>query len=279
SGIEVTTGPLGQGITNAVGMALAERLLAAQFGDAVVDHHTYVICGDGDLMEGVSHEALSFAGHLKLNKLIVFWDNNSITIDGATSLAVDDDQVARFAAHGWAAEHVDGHDTNAVAAAIKRAQTHDRPSLIACKTIIAYGAPTKAGTAGAHGSRLGGEEIKGARQRLGWDSPPFVIPEDIRAWWRDVGKRGAPARLNWETRLAKLDTAKRDEFVRRQQGKLPVGLDTTIARICEEFRAKNAKLATRVASGETLNTLVPSVPELVGGSADLTPSNNTRAKD
>src|SRR6185437_7121037 len=152
SGIEVTTGPLGQGITNAVGMALAERLLAAQFGDAVVDHHTYVICGDGDLMEGVRHEALSFAGHLKLNKLIVFWDDNSITIDGATSLSVNDDQLERFRAHGWAAERVDGFDHDAIAAAITRAQNSDRPSLIACKTIIAYGAPTKAGTAAAHGS-------------------------------------------------------------------------------------------------------------------------------
>ena len=148
-------------------MALAERRLAAEFGDDVVNHHTYVFCGDGCLMEGISHEAISLAGHLRLSKLILLWDDNSITIDGATSLAVDDDQVARFAAHGWATEEIDGHDTDAVAAAIERAQTHDRPSLIACKTIIAFGAPTKAGTAAAHGSPLGAEEIKGARERLG----------------------------------------------------------------------------------------------------------------
>jgi transketolase len=279
SGIEVTTGPLGQGIANGVGMALAERRLAAEFGDDVVNHRTYVFCGDGCLMEGISHEAISLAGHLGLSKLTLLWDHNSITIDGPTSLSVDDDQVARFAAHGWATEHVDGHDTDAVAAAIQRAQTHDRPSLIACKTIIAFGAPTKAGTAAAHGSPLGAEEIKGARERLGWDSPPFVIPDDVAAWWRGVGARGAPARSEWEARLAKLDAAKRDEFARRQQRKLPAGLDTIVARVCEEFRAKNARLATRVASGDTLNALVPAVPELIGGSADLTPSNNTKAKD
>ena len=279
SGIEVTTGPLGQGIANGVGMALAERRLAAEFGDDVVNHRIYVFCGDGCLMEGISHEAISLAGHLGLSKLTLLWDHNSITIDGPTSLSVDDDQVARFAAHGWATEHVDGHDTDAVAAAIQRAQTHDRPSLIACKTIIAFGAPTKAGTAAAHGSPLGAEEIKGARERLGWDSPPFVIPDDVQTWWRGVGARGAPARAEWEARLAKLDPAKRGEFVRRQQRKLPAGLDTIVARVCEEFRAKNARLATRVASGDTLNTLVPAVPELIGGSADLTPSNNTKAKD
>src|SRR3984885_4180395 len=181
SGIEVTTGPLGQGIANSVGMALAERLLATEFGDEIVNHHTYVFCGDGCLMEGISHEAISLAGHLRLNKLILLWDNNSISIDGPTSLAVDDDQVARFAAHGWATDQVDGHDHAAVAAAITRAQGNDRPTMIACKPIIAFGAPTKAGTAAAHGSPLGPEEIKGARERLGWEYPAFVIPDDVRA--------------------------------------------------------------------------------------------------
>jgi transketolase len=279
TGIEVTTGPLGQGIANGVGMALAERLLAAQFGDDIVDHRTYVFCGDGCLMEGISHEAISLAGHLRLNKLTLLWDNNSITIDGPTSLAVDDDQVARFAAHGWATERVDGLDQEAIAAALTRAQSHDRPTLIACRTVIGFGAPTKAGTAAAHGAPLGAEEIKGARERLGWEYPPFVIPDDVADWWRGVGARGAAVREEWEAQLGKLDAAKRDDFLRRQQRKLPPGFDTTIARICEEFRAKNAKVATRVASGETLNTLVQAVPELVGGSADLTPSNNTRAKD
>src|SRR5438128_597245 len=278
TGIEVTTGPLGQGIANSVGLALAERLLATQFGDEIVDHHTYVFCGDGCLMEGISHEALGLAGHLRLNKLIVFWDDNSITIDGATSLSVSDDQIERFRAHGWAAERIDGLDHNAIAAAIRRAQASDRPNLIACRTIIAFGAPTKAGTAAAHGSPLGAEEIKGARERLGWEYPPFVIPDDVRQEWREAGARAAAVRHAWEERLAAAAPERRSEFVRRQKGELPADLDQVIAKACEEFRAKNAKLATRQASGAVLDALVPAVPELLGGSADLTPSNNTRAK-
>jgi transketolase len=278
TGIETTTGPLGQGIANSIGMALAERLLAAQFGDDVVNHRTYVFCGDGCLMEGISHEAMSLAGHYKLSKLTVLWDDNSITIDGPTSLAVSDDQIERFEAHGWATTRVDGHDHAEIAAGLEWAQKQDRPSLIACKTIIAFGAPTKAGTAGAHGAPLGAEEIKGARERLGWDYPPFIIPEDVKQWWHGVGARGAAARKVWQGRLAKLDTAKRAEFVRRQSGKLSAGLGAAIAGICENFRSTNAKLATRQASGATLDALVEAVPELLGGSADLTPSNNTKAK-
>ncbi|HEX3881452.1 MAG TPA: transketolase [Stellaceae bacterium] len=276
-GIEVTTGPLGQGLANSVGFAIAERHLNAEFGDDLVDHRTYVFCGDGCLMEGISHEALSLAGHLKLNKLIVFWDDNSITIDGATSLSVGDDQIERFRAHGWAAERVDGLDHDAIAAAITRAQANDRPSLIACKTIIAYGAPTKAGTAGAHGSPLGAEEIAGARARLGWEYPPFVIPDDVAAAWREAGGRSAPVRREWEARLGK--SSKSEEFRRRQSGEVPVAVEGLLATLCDEFRTKNAKLATRQASGAVLDVLVPAVPELLGGSADLTPSNNTRAKD
>jgi len=189
-GLETTTGPLGQGLGNSVGMALAERLLAAQFGEELVDHHTYVFCGDGCLMEGISHEALGLAGHLRLNKLIVFWDDNSITIDGPTSLAVSDNQLMRFQSHGWNAERIDGLDHNQIAAAIQRAQASDRPSLIACRTIIAFGAPTKAGTAAAHGNPLGAEEIKGAKERLGWEYPPFVVPDDVRQEWREAGGRG-----------------------------------------------------------------------------------------
>src|ERR1700720_3831376 len=194
SGIEVTTGPLGQGLGNSVGMALAERMLAAEFGDAVVDHHTYVIASDGDLMEGVSHEAASLAGHLGLNKLIVFYDDNSISIDGPTELAFSDDPLLRFRGYGWAAERIDGHDHAAVADAIRRAQNSNRPNLIACPTHIPSGTPTKAGTAAAHGSPLGAAEIAGARQRLRWSEPPFVIPEDIRAEWRAGGARGGPVR-------------------------------------------------------------------------------------
>jgi transketolase len=278
TGIEVTTGPLGQGLGNSVGIALAERHLAAEFGDDLVDHRTYVFCGDGCLMEGISHEALSLAGHLRLNKLIVFWDDNSISIDGPTSLAVSDDQIQRFQAHGWAAERIDGQDSNAVAAAIRRAHANHRPSLIACRTTIAFGAPTKAGTAAAHGNPLGAEEIKGARERLGWEFPPFVVPDDIRAEWRAAGARGAGTRQAWERRLAAAPAERRSEFLRRQKGELPADFDRVIAQVCDEFRAKNAKIATRQASGNVLDALVPAVPELIGGSADLTPSNNTKAK-
>jgi transketolase len=278
TGIETTTGPLGQGIANSVGMAFAERRLAAEFGDDVVNHRTYVFCGDGCLMEGISHEAISLAGHLRLNKLTVLWDNNSITIDGATSLSVSDNQIKRFESHDWVTKQVDGHDHEEIAAALEWAQSQDRPSLIACKTIIGFGAPTKAGTAAVHGTALGAEEIKGARERLGWEYPPFVIPDDVSQWWHGVGARGAATRQEWEGRLAKLDGARRDEFVRRQSGKLPADLGTTIGAICEDFRAKNAKIATRQASGASLDALVPAVPELIGGSADLTPSNNTKAK-
>src|SRR5690348_1442807 len=278
-GIETTTGPLGQGLANSVGMALAERHLCAEFGDDVVDHRTYVFCGDGCLMEGISHEALSLAGHLRLNKLNVFWDDNSISIDGPTSLAVSDDQIKRFEAHGWIAERIDGQDHNQIRDAIRRAHTHDRPSLIACRTTIAFGAPTKAGTAAAHGSPLGAEEIKGARERLGWKEPPFVIPEDIRAEWRAAGARGEAVRRAWEQRLEALPAERRAEFLRRQRGELPSGLDPAVVQLCDGFRQANAKIATRQASGTVLDSLTRVVPELVGGSADLTPSNNTKAKD
>src|SRR6516165_10815020 len=279
SGIETTTGPLGQGFGNSVGMAIAERLLAAEFSDAVVDHRTYVIASDGDLMEGISHEAASLAGHLGLNKLIVLYDDNSISIDGPTELAFSDDRVMRFRAYGWAAERIDGQDHPSVADAIRRAQQSDRPSLIACRTTIAFGAPTKAGTAVAHGAPLGAAEIAGARERLDWHEPTFVIPEDIRGQWREAGARGEPLRRAWETRLQALSADRRSEFMRRQRGELPPSLDAAIAKVCTEFREKNAKIATRQASGTVLDTLTRVVPELIGGSADLTPSNNTKAKD
>jgi transketolase len=279
TGIEVTTGPLGQGIANSVGVALAERLLAAQFGGDVVDHYTYVIAGDGCLMEGISHEALGLAGHLKLNKLILLWDNNSITIDGSTSLSVSDDQIERFKAHGWATQSIDGQNHDEVAAAIKAAHASDRPNLIACRTTIAFGAPTKAGTAAAHGSPLGAEEIKGAKERLGWEYPAFVVPDDVRAEWKEAGGRGAPVRAAWEAKLNALAPEKKAEFLRRMKGQLPADFDGLIDKICADFRAKNAKLATRQSSGAVLDVLVPGVSELVGGSADLTPSNNTKAKD
>jgi len=277
-GIETTTGPLGQGLANAVGMALAERLLNARFGDALVDHFTYAIAGDGCLMEGISQEAISLAGHLKLGKLIVLWDNNSISIDGATALSTSEDQLARFTAAGWHTAAVDGHDHAAVAAAIEAARGASRPSLIACRTTIGFGAPSKAGTAAAHGAALGAAEIAGARARLGWSEPPFVIPEDIAGWWRTVGSRGAAAAAQWQQRLDAAPAEIRDEFERRIGGALPAGFNAAIAQIRAKFAAEAPKTATRQSSGMVLDDLTPVMPELIGGSADLTGSNNTKAK-
>ena len=269
---------LGQGLGNAVGMALAERLLNARFGDGLVDHRTYVIAGDGCLMEGISQEAISLAGHLRLHKLIVLWDDNAISIDGSTELATSDDQLERFAAAGWNTARVDGHDPEAVAAALTQAQRAERPSLIACRTTIAFGAPSKAGSAAAHGAALGVAEIAGARQRLGWSEPPFVIPADVAVWWRAVGARGAASRRDWEQRLDAVPEDRRREFERMIGGALPSGFDATIAGIRAQFIAEAPKTATRQASGMVLDAIAPAMPELLGGSADLTGSNNTKAK-
>jgi transketolase len=276
-GIETTTGPLGQGLANAVGMALGERMLAARFGPDLVDHRTYVIAGDGCLMEGISHEAISLAGHLRLARLAVLFDDNHVSIDGPTSLAVSDDQLARFRACGWVAESIDGHDPGAIAAALERAQAADRPSLIACRTIIGYGAPTKAGTAATHGAPLGKEEVAGARRQLGWTHEPFVVPQEILTAWRSFGARGAAAHDEWSRRLAAHD--ERDEFDRRILGQLPDGFEAAIARLKRGLVLEAPKLATRQSSQRVLDALTPMLPELVGGSADLTGSNNTKAKD
>jgi transketolase len=279
SGVETTTGPLGQGIAFSVGSALAERLLAAEFGEDVVDHHTYVLCSDGDLMEGISHEALALAGHLKLSKLIFLYDDNGITIDGPITLTDNVDQVTRFKAHGWNAVHIDGHDQKAIAAAITQAQSSDRPSLIACKTTIGFGAPTKAGTSKAHGEALGAEELAGAKKALGWNYGPFEIPDDILQAWRSVGKQGASAHADWNRRYDAMDPAKRDEFQRRViDRKRPANLAETIRKLKDKLVAEPQKVATRKASELALDVLVPALPELVLGSADLTPSNNTRTK-
>ena len=277
AGIETTPGPLGQGIATAVGFALAERMMNARFGDEVVDHRTYVIAGDGCLMEGISHEAISLAGHLRLHKLVVLFDDNAISIDGSTELAVSDDQLARFAASGWAVRHVDGHDPSAVAAALAAAQGSDRPSLIACKTTIARGAPTKAGTAAAHGSPLGGEELAGLRASYGWDHGPFVVPETSAAPWRAAGARGRAAREAWEARVAALPDAERAELERRLAGTLPDAAFAALTALKTQWAEERPKLATRASSGKALDALVPAMPELVGGSADLTGSNKTRA--
>jgi transketolase len=279
AGIETTTGPLGQGLANAVGMALAERILALRFGDAVVDHHTYVLASDGDFMEGISQEAIALAGHLRLAKLIVLFDDNGITIDGKLSLADSTDQVARVKASGWNASRIDGHDPDAIAAAIEAARKSDRPTLIACKTTIGFGAPTKANSEKAHGSPLGAEEIKGARQRLGWNYPPFEIPADVLEEWRKAGARSQAARKTWGERVAALDAVTRAEFERRVAGKLPVSLATAVRAVKEQAIGKPEEMATRKASEVSLEALTEALPEMIGGSADLTGSNNTKTKN
>jgi len=279
SGVETTTGPLGQGVAFSVGSALAERLLAAEFGEDIVDHYTYVLCSDGDLMEGVSHEALALAGHLKLNKLIFLYDDNGITIDGPISLTDNVDQVARFKAHGWNAVQIDGHDQKAIAAAITKAQASDRPSLIACKTTIGFGAPTKAGTSKAHGEPLGAEELAGAKKALGWNYGPFEVPDDVLAAWRNVGKQGASASADWLGRFEAKPEPLRSEFIRRViDRKRPPGLGEAIRKLKEKLVAEPPTVATRKASEMALEVLVAEMPELLLGSADLTPSNNTRTK-
>ena len=279
AGVETTTGPLGQGLGNAVGMAIAERHLATVFGQEVVDHHTYVLASDGDLMEGISQEAIALAGHLKLNKLVVLFDDNGISIDGPLSLSDSVDQVKRFEAAGWAATRVDGHDPEAIAKAIAASQASARPSLIACRTTIGFGAPSKAGTEKSHGSPLGADEIKGARERLGWPEPPFVIPADVLALWRNAGKAGKAAHQSWNDRFAAIPSARRAEFERRLRGELPTEQLAAAVRAAKEKLAATPKeTATRAASETALETLTVAVPEMIGGSADLTGSNNTRPK-
>ncbi len=278
AGIETTTGPLGQGIATAVGMALAERLLAARFGDAVVDHYTYVLAGDGCLMEGISQEAISLAGHLNLNRLIVLWDDNKITIDGPVELSSSEDQAARFRAAGWNTLAVDGHDQDAVAQAIRAAKASDRPTMIACRTIIGYGAPNVQGTSATHGAALGDKEVAAAREHLGWTAPPFEIPAGILSAWRAAGERGAAAFQAWQGRMAGLDAGQRAEFERRQRGALPQGFDAAIRDYIASLIAKPANVATRKASEMALEVINAVVPETIGGSADLTGSNNTRTK-
>jgi transketolase len=278
-GVETTTGPLGQGLANAVGMAIAERHLAADFGADVVDHRTYVLASDGDLMEGVSQEAIALAGHLKLNRLIVLFDDNGISIDGPLALADSVDQVKRFEAVGWNATRIDGHDPQAIASAIADAQASNRPSLIACRTVIGFGAPTKAGSEKTHGSPLGADEIKGVREKLGWPHAPFEIPDDVRKLWREAGARSQAAHAAWKQRLAALASDKRAEFERRVAGELPTDrLAAAVLAVKQAFAAAPKEIASRAASEIALEALTVAVPEMIGGSADLTGSNNTKTK-
>ena len=276
AGIETTTGPLGQGIANSVGFALAEAMLNARFGEANVDHFTYVIAGDGCLMEGISHEAIDLAGHLKLGKLIVFWDDNEISIDGSTSLSTSTDQVKRFEAAGWhVVGGVDGHDNEAVAKAIEAAQADPRPSMIACRTTIGFGAPTKAGTSGAHGAPLGDAEIAGAREALGWSHPPFHVPDDVYAAWHRIAARGAEARQAWENSA----DGHRDALMKQLEGVDEAALDLAIDTLKQKLSSEQPKAATRKSSQTALEAINPVIPQMVGGSADLTGSNNTLTKD
>ena len=277
AGIETTTGPLGQGLGNAVGMAMAERLLAAQFGSEIVDHYTYAMAGDGCLMEGISHEALGLAGHLKLNKLIVLFDDNAITIDGGTNLSTSEDVLARVRAYGWNTIAIDGHDPAAIAHALAHAKLSDKPTLIACKTRIGFGAPNKQGTSDVHGSPLGDKEIAATREALGWTAPPFEIPDSILKAWRRFGGRGSKQSAEWKQRLAAMKPGARAEFERRLSGKLPQGFDAAISAFKKKLAEEKPTVATRKASQNALDVINAIVPETIGGSADLTGSVNTKS--
>ncbi|QPF87214.1 transketolase [Bradyrhizobium genosp. L] len=277
-GVETTTGPLGQGIATAVGMALAERLMNARFGDDLVDHFTYVIAGDGCLMEGISHEAISLAGHLRLNRLIVLFDDNHISIDGATSLSCSDDQIARFKASGWDVCSIDGHDPVAIAAALGQAKASDRPSLIACRTVIGFGAPNRQGSEKVHGAPLGADETQKTRAALGWPYQPFEIPDAVLTEWRDVGARGSDARRAWIERSRRACNGERSPFHDALNRKLPCAYAEAMAKLTTRFTTERPKLATRQASQQVIDVIASALPNLLGGSADLTHSNLTMAK-
>ena len=279
-GIETTTGPLGQGLANGVGMALGERLMNARLGDQLCDHFTYVVAGDGCLMEGISHEAISLAGHLKLGRLIVLFDDNGISIDGETSLSVSDDQLRRFEASGWHVAGVDGHDSEAVALAIANAKAvSDRPSLIACRTVIGYGAPTKAGTASTHGEPLGEDEIAATREALGWAHEPFEVPELVLQEWRAIGAKHGEAYQAWEQAASKLEPEALAQLTDPVTPNVRQAIAGAIKALKASFVAEAPKLATRQSSKKTLEALVPVVPGLIGGSADLSGSNGTKTGD
>jgi transketolase len=277
AGIETTTGPLGQGIATAVGMALAERMMNARFGDGLVDHRTYVLASDGDLMEGISHEAISIAGHLRLSRLIVLYDDNGISIDGPLNLTETGDAMRRFEAAGWDAVRVDGHDPAAILRALEVAHDNDKPTMIACKTVIGFGAPKKAGTSSAHGSPLGASEADAARAAYGWTAAPFEVPADVRDFWRISALRSGLGRKEWEKRYRALPPEERAEFDRRVRGDLPTGFDDAILAYKRRLVSDRPTVATRKASEMALDVINAVVPETIGGSADLTGSVNTRS--
>ncbi|VAW18291.1 Transketolase [hydrothermal vent metagenome] len=279
NGVETTTGPLGQGIANAVGMAIAETKLASEFGSDLVDHFTYALVGDGCLMEGISHEAAALAGHLKLNKLIVLWDDNDITIDGYVSLADSTDQIARFVSYGWNTISIDGHNAGEIKAAIQKAQKSDKPTLVACKTTAGFGAPTRAGTPKAHGGPYGAEEAAGVRKNLGWTSAPFEVPEDIIDEWRLAGLRSTKTRLAWESKLENSDADIVAQFNRRLCQDLTSELDKSLFELKQKIASDKPAIATRKASHMVLEIINSALPETMGGSADLNGSNLTKTSD
>lgn len=280
SGIETTTGPLGQGIANGVGMALAEQLMCARFGHDLVDHYTYVFAGDGCLMEGISHEACSLAGHLKLGKLIVLYDDNSISIDGSTELSFSEDVLKRFESYGWGVSRIDGHNEDHITTAIAEAKLDkERPTLIACKTKIGFGAPTKEGSSSSHGSPLGDDEIKGTRQNIGWGYGDFEIPDHILSEWRSAGKANVEARKAWEVRLDSADDTIRSLWQKMKSQNVAPLIEGPVREFKKKISSEKLNVATRKASGQVLEQLIPAVPQMIGGSADLTGSNLTLVKD
>jgi len=278
AGIETTTGPLGQGLANAVGMALAEKHLQAKFGSSLVDHYTYCIAGDGCLMEGLSHEAASLAGHHQLAKLVILFDDNGISIDGPTSLTVSDDHITRFEAYNWQTMTVDGHDPQSIRKALTEAKNSPKPTFIACKTTIGYGSPNKGGTASSHGAPLGEQEIELTRSALDWSYDPFVIPCNVLAAWRDFGARGATKYRDWVGRLQKENKSTQNSFNNSINGFIEDNIHPALEKYKKQLIAEPPQIATRVASQNTLEVITPILPELLGGSADLTGSNNTKTR-
>ena len=278
SGIETTTGPLGQGLTNSVGMAIAQEVLKKKFGSDLISNKTYVVASDGDLMEGISHEAMSLAGHLNLKNLIVFFDNNKISIDGPTSLSVSDNYKKRFESYGWSFQEINGHNYKQIFNAIKKAAKSKKPSIISCKTIIGFGSPNKSGKASSHGSPLGDDEIKLVRKKLKWKHEPFEIPEELMDSWREIGGKGKKLEEKWNNILGKKNTKIKEEYERLIQGELPVDLDKILGDEKLKFFQTKPKMATRQCSSSVINSISDALPELIGGSADLSGSNNTKTE-
>jgi len=278
SGIETTTGPLGQGLSNAVGIAIAEEIMKKRFGSDLINHKTYVIASDGDMMEGISHEAMSLAGHLKLKNLIVFFDNNKISIDGSTDLAVSDNYKKRFESYGWSFQEINGHNEKQISKAIKKSLNSKKPNLISCKTIIGYGSPNKAGKASSHGAALGEEEVALVRKKLNWKYEPFKIPKEIINEWRKIGERGSLQEKKWNVIYNKKNKDIKKELSRIFNKQLPGNFDKTIEQTKRKFFDLKSNIASRQSSANVLEELTKNLPELIGGSADLSGSNNTKTK-